>query len=186
MGVNIEGQSNTTLIFETFDGNTPFNVAGFNIHCVASGVDAVESYKGAIIGASDLSTICETKSLTGSFNSSGVISDLTFTGLTIGNKYHYISKLYVSSTTGAIGTKQWNANVTNKTGGTLTLDGSQVHAEDVGSYKEMHIVDRYFTALGTTIETEVFTQTNLQVFGGSLATTRATLCKLPDNTILTE
>jgi len=175
-----EGNTASVLLYHN-DGTTKTLIAAGTFNTLT--ITESATTESIIKNLNDNNNVeCETKILSSSFNSNGTISDLTFNNLVVGKKYKYHVKLQLGGTTGAVTDKQWEGNVTHNGAGITYLN---MRVQNSGTTRMIVGDELYFTATGTSITVNASIRQNMQVFGDAGgANSRATLCLLPDNTIL--
>lgn len=178
-GLNGSAQNNLTanIICTNSSGTNLTTTTEYVLDCTKADVDYNKSFKGAIINASESATKCQTKFLAANVSSTGVLTDLTFTNMTIGKWYSAIGKLALFRTNSTSNTKEFSYQLVD---GVTQIQASQ--HRDVGTdwISAGILAVPFFKATGISMTLNLSAMTNAQIISGS-SQTFITLCELSGN-----
>lgn len=125
--------------------------------------------------------VCSTKYLSAVVSSTGIMSDLTFSNLTIGKKYKLSFNLSVSHSNSSNNFKDVRVVMDNGATSLYSLRKSITTT----FYNDQFFYSRYFDATDTslTFNTDILAFLNINNFRNGSNATYAEICELPDNYI---
>lgn len=171
---------NMEAIVNTVDSGSTSSRTGTSANRF-SNLSITEVVDGGTISGRIASTVteCQTKFLTADVTTSTTMSDLTFNNLEVGKKYSL--KFYVATIMSSE-----NNSAVNVVNGAQTIIGFNTGNTDATALIQDNEVSAKFTATGTTITftTASHGSPNAYLGNSTFGETHATLCQLPDSTIL--